>query len=278
VHSVGGWASLVGAVVVGPRLGRFSTSKNILAGHSQPFMCFGTMVLWVGWYGFNCGSTLGISGNLASVAGRVAVTTTLGAGAGGFFAMLISWLQYGASDLGLTLNGVLGGLVAITAGCATLEPWAAIIAGGVAGALIVYGTALLDFLKIDDPVGAIPVHLMNGIWGTLIVGLLSSKRLMIDAYGVSDHYGVFMGSTNANLLVVQIYGILVVGAWSFGLSVVLFLTIKYTIGIRVAEAEEEEGLDVSEHKSKAYPEQYAPMKSEPLKTSEVGVDVENAGA
>ncbi|MEX2446412.1 MAG: ammonium transporter, partial [Dehalococcoidia bacterium] len=163
VHSVGGWAALVGAIVVGARRGRFANNRvGALPGHSLPLGVLGVFILWVGWYGFNPGSTLGLSGGLAEIAARVAVTTTLAAAAGGATAMLVSWMRYGKSDLSLTLNGVLGGLVAITAGCATLAPWAAVVAGIVAGVIIVYGVMLLDALKIDDPVGAVPVHLMNG--------------------------------------------------------------------------------------------------------------------
>ncbi len=254
VHSVGGWAALCGAVIVGSRKGRFTDSQvTAFPGHSLPLGVLGVFILWVGWYGFNPGSTLGLSGGLAEIAARVAVTTTLAAVAGGFTAMLLSWLQHGKSDLSLTLNGILGGLVAITAGCATLEPWAAVVAGVVAGVIIVYGVMLLDALKIDDPVGAVPVHLMNGIWGTLAVGLLSSEALMDNAYGVSSTYGILLGG-GSDLFITQVVGIVAVGAWAVMLSGAVFLGIKYTIGLRVSEAEEEAGLDVYEHGMEAYPE------------------------
>ena len=176
VHSVGGWAALVGAIMVGARRGKFGPGGvvNALPGHSMPLGFLGVMILWIGWYGFNAGSTLGLTGGFADLAARVAVTTTLSTGVGGAVAMLISWWRDGQSDLSLTLNGVLGGLVGITAGTATVEPWGAVIIGAVAGGVIVYGVALLDRLRIDDPVGAIPVHPFNGIWGTL--GSASSRR------------------------------------------------------------------------------------------------------
>lgn len=255
VHSVGGWAALCGAVIVGARKGRFTNGKvTAFPGHSLPLGVLGVFILWVGWYGFNAGSTLALSGGAADIAARVAVTTTLAAGAGGATAMIVSWMQHGKSDLSLTLNGILGGLVGITAGCATLEPWAAIVAGAVAGIIIVYGVMLLDTLKIDDPVGAVPVHLMNGIWGTLAVGLLSSQSLMENAaYGDGSVYGLLLGG-GADLLITQVTGIVAVGVWTVLASSLVFLAIKFTIGLRVSEAEEDAGLDVYEHGMEAYPE------------------------
>ncbi|MGE3962367.1 MAG: ammonium transporter [Dehalococcoidia bacterium] len=255
VHSVGGWAALCGAIIVGARKGRFTDGKvTAFPGHSLPLGVLGVFILWIGWYGFNAGSTLALSGGAADIAARVAVTTTLAAGAGASTAMIVSWLQHGKSDLSLTLNGLLGGLVAITAGCATLEPWAAIIAGAVAGLIIVYGVMLLDALKIDDPVGAVPVHLMNGVWGTLAVGLLSSQALMENAaYGDGSIYGLLLGG-GADLFITQLIGVVAVGAWTVVASSIVFLGIKFTIGIRVSEAEEEAGLDVYEHGMEAYPE------------------------
>ena len=254
VHSVGGWAALVGAIVVGARRGRFTDGRvAAFPGHSLPLGVLGVFILWVGWYGFNAGSTLGLSGGLYTDAARVAVTTTLAAGAGGFTAMAVSWMQHGKSDLSLTLNGVLGGLVGITAGTATVEPWAAVVIGLISGVIIVYGVMLLDTLKIDDPVGAVPVHLMNGIWGTLAVGLLSSEALMSSAYGVDSTWGLLLGG-GSDLFITQVIGIVAVGAWTLVASAVVFLGIKYTIGLRVSEAEEDAGLDVYEHGMEAYPE------------------------
>ena len=254
VHSVGGWAALCGAIIVGARKGRFTGEKiSAFPGHSLPLGVLGVFILWVGWYGFNAGSTLGLSGGFYIDAARVAVTTTLAAGAGGFTAMLVSWLQHGKSDLSLTLNGVLGGLVGITAGCVVLEPVWAIVAGAVAGLIIVYGVMLLDMLKIDDPVGAVPVHMMNGVWGTLAVGLFASEDLMGTAYGVDSTWGILFGG-GSDLFVTQVIGIVAVAAWTIVMSSLVFLAIKFTIGIRVSEAEEDAGLDVYEHGMEAYPE------------------------
>ena len=255
VHSVGGWAALVAAIMVGARRGKFNAdgSANALPGHSMPLGFLGVMVLWIGWYGFNAGSTLGLSGGFADLAARVAVTTTLSAGAGGASAMLISWLRYGKSDFSLTLNGILGGLVGITAGCATVEPWAAVVIGVIAGAVIVYGVALLERLRIDDPVGAVPVHLFNGIWGTLAVGLFTAQDHLGPNYGDSDAYGLLLGG-GFEQFGYQLIGVIAVAVWTIVTAAILFAIIRATVGLRVSEAEEETGLDVGEHGMEAYPE------------------------
>ncbi|MEZ4501689.1 MAG: ammonium transporter [Dehalococcoidia bacterium] len=256
VHSVGGWAALVGAIMVGPRIGKYAADGSVrpIPGHSMPLGFLGVLILWIGWYGFNPGSTLGLSGGFAAIAARVAVTTTLAAGAGGVAAMGISWMKAGKSDFSLTLNGVLGGLVGITAGCATVEPWAAIVIGLVAGVIIVFGVDLLDSLHIDDPVGAVPVHLMNGVWGTLAVGLFTTQGFMADAYGVeTSSYGLLVGG-GANMLIIQALGVIAVGAWTLVTAGLIFTVIKMTVGLRVSAAEEESGLDVGEHGMEAYPE------------------------
>ena len=255
VHSVGGWAALVAAIMIGPRRGKFNAdgSANAILGHSMPLGFLGVMILWIGWYGFNAGSTLGLSGGFAELAARVAVTTTLAAGAGAVSAMLISWARFGKSDLSLTLNGVLGGLVGITAGTATVEPWAAVVIGLVAGAIIVYGVSFLESMKIDDPVGAVPVHLFNGIWGTLAVGLFTAKDYLGPNYGESDSYGLLVGG-GFEQFGIQVIGVVAVGVWTVVTSVVLFTIIRATIGLRVSEAEEESGLDIGEHGTEAYPE------------------------
>lgn len=255
VHSVGGWAALVAAIMIGPRRGKFNTdgSVNAILGHSMPLGFLGVMILWIGWYGFNAGSTLGLSGGFAELAARVAVTTTLAAGAGAVSAMVISWMRFGKSDLSLTLNGVLGGLVGITAGTATVEPWAAVVIGLVAGAIIVYGVSFLESMKIDDPVGAVPVHLFNGIWGTLAVGLFTAKDYLGPNYAESDSYGLLVGG-GFEQFGIQVLGVVAVGVWTVVTSVVLFTIIRATIGLRVSEAEEESGLDIGEHGTEAYPE------------------------
>ena len=256
VHSVGGWAALMGAIMVGPRIGKYAPDGSVRAipGHSMPLGFLGVLILWIGWYGFNPGSTLGLSGGFAAVAARVAVTTTLAAGAGGVSAMAISWMKAGKSDFSLTLNGVLGGLVGITAGCATVAPWAAVVIGLVAGVVIVFGVELLDRFHVDDPVGAIPVHLMNGIWGTLAVGLFTTQGYMADAYGVdTSSYGLLVGG-GANMLIIQALGVAAVGAWTIVTAGIVFALVRATIGLRVSPAEEESGLDVGEHGMEAYPE------------------------
>ena len=255
VHSVGGWAALVAAIMLGPRRGKFNAdgTVNAIPGHSMPLGFLGVMILWIGWYGFNAGSTLGLSGGFADLAARVAVTTTLAAAAGAASAMLISWARFGKSDLSLTLNGVLGGLVGITAGTATVEPWAAVVIGLVAGAIIVYGVGLLESLKIDDPVGAVPVHLFNGIWGTLAVGLFTAKDYLGPNYGESESYGLLLGG-GFEQLGIQVIGVVAVGIWTVVTSAILFGVIRATIGLRVSEAEEESGLDIGEHGLEAYPE------------------------
>jgi len=255
VHSVGGWAALVGAIFVGARRGKYNAdgSVNPILGHSMPLGMLGVMILWVGWYGFNAGSTLGLSGGFAALAARVAVTTTIAAGAGGATAMFVSWMRSGKSDLGLTLNGILGGLVGITAGTATVEPVGALIIGVVAGVVIIYGVLLLDRLRIDDPVGAIPVHLFNGIWGTLAVGLFTAESFLGPNYDIAGNYGLFYGG-GFEQLGYQFIGVLSVGIWTVVTSVILFAAIKYTVGLRVSAAEEESGLDVGEHGLEAYPE------------------------
>jgi len=211
------------------------------------------MILWIGWYGFNAGSTLGLSGGFADLAARVAVTTTLAAGAGAASAMAISWFRSGKSDLSLTLNGVLGGLVGITAGTATVAPWAAVVIGLVAGAIIVYGVALLERFRIDDPVGAVPVHLFNGIWGTLAVGLFTGQSYLGPNYTESSNYGLLLGG-GFEQFGIQVLGVVAIGVWTVVTSAILFGVIRATIGLRVPEAEEESGLDVGEHGMEAYPE------------------------
>ena len=257
VHSVGGWAALVGAIMVGARRGKYGPDGRVnpILGHSMPLGMLGVLVLWIGWYGFNAGSTLGLTGGLAAIAARVAVTTTLAAGAGASTAMLVSWLRYGKSDLSLTLNGLLGGLVAITAPTATVAPWAAVVIGIVAGVIIVFGVELLDNLRIDDPVGAVPVHLMNGMWGTLAVGLFSERAYLSDAFGIADptSYGLLLGG-GTGMVLTQLLGIVAVAAWAVLTSLILFGVIRAVIGLRVSSEEETIGLDVGEHGSEAYPE------------------------
>jgi Amt family ammonium transporter len=253
VHMVGGVAGLAGAIIVGPRIGRFVDGKpRNIPGHSMMMGTIGMFVLWVGWYGFNPGSTLALSGGFAALAAKVAVTTTLAACAGAVTATLFSKARHGLFDYGFTINGILGGLVAITAGCAVVDPWAAIVIGAV-GALVVMGFAeLLERLQIDDPVGAAPVHLGAGLWGVLAVGLFATNDGITAAFtGPTEQYGLLVGG-GIEQLGIQALGAGAIVAWAGGMSAALFLAIKYTVGLRVDEHEELEGLDIGEHGQPAY--------------------------
>ena len=253
VHSVGAWAGLAGAFLLGPRIGKYASdgTPTAIPGHNMSMAALGMFILWFGWYGFNPGSTLGLTGGLATEAAWIAINTTLSAGAGAVVAMGVAKLRYGKADLGLTLNGALAGLVSITAGCGFVEPWAAIIIGSIGGVLVVFSVAFFDRIRIDDPVGAISVHGTCGVWGTLAVGLFATAGAA-DAWGAPSH-GLFMGG-NIEALGVQIVGILAVLGWTLATAGILFFVIKNTIGLRVSEAEELAGLDVQEHGIGAYPE------------------------
>lgn len=229
VHSVGGWAALAGAIVLGPRRGKYNAdgSMNALVGHNMPMAALGVFILWLGWFGFNPGSTTSMDGgNFA----RVAVTTNLSAAAGALIAMFVSWGKFGKPDVSMTLNGALAGLVGITAGCYTMTPLGAVLTGGVAGVLVVFSVIFFDKIRVDDPVGAISVHGVCGAWGTLACAI---PFLCIPG--------------EAGSFVTQITGILAVFAYTFIASLIMFMLIKVTIGLRVSEEEEDAGLDVLEH-------------------------------
>lgn len=247
VHSVGGWLALIGAMALGPRIGRFTKDGKAVAipGHSISLVVLGVFILWLGWFGFNPGSQLAINGGNADVVGLVAVNTNLAAAAGGLVAMTLTWLFFSKKpDLGTTLNGVLAGLVAITAPCAWVTPTISIVIGAIGGVIVVYGVLLLEKLKIDDPVSAVPVHLMNGVWGTLAVGIFATEN------GVT---GLIAG--NSSQFVAQLIGVLAVGAWSALMGVVLFYgLLKAVWGLRVSRQQEMKGLDVEEHGTEAYPQ------------------------
>lgn len=251
VHSVGGWVALLGAWMLGPRIGKYGPNGqvNSIPGHNMTFAALGVFILWLGWYGFNAGSQLFFKSQTdADAISLVAVTTTLAAAAGALGAMFMSWMKGRKPDLMFSLNGVLGGLVAITAGCAYVTPMSSIIIGLVGGVLVVLATGWMDSLKIDDPVGAVPVHLVNGVWGTLAVGIFASNP------GNTGTTGLLFGG-GMNLLIAQAVGVLAIGAWSALTAFVMFYALKKTIGLRVSSAEEVEGLDIGEHGSQAYPEQ-----------------------
>ena len=238
VHGVGGFAGLAGAIVLGPRLGRFVNGKSIpMPGHSLPLACLGVFILWFGWYGFNPGSTLMFketSGMDTTM--HAAVTTTLAAGAGGITATLLSWFLFGRPDLSMGLNGILGGLVGITANCDCMSNWMAMVVGMVSGCLIIAGVMLLDKLRIDDPVGAWPVHGLCGMWGCMAIGILPNSHL---AAGNTD-------------FLIQLKGTVAICAWSFVTMFILFSILKGIGILRVSQADEQRGLDISEHGMQAY--------------------------
>ncbi|WP_129670594.1 ammonium transporter [Candidatus Chloroploca sp. Khr17] len=250
VHSVGGWAALMGAIVLGARIGRFSKDgkSQPIPGHNVSLVGLGVFILWLGWFGFNPGSQLALSSQAdANAVALVAVNTTLAAAAAAMATVILTWIRTGKPDAGLTLNSVVGGLVAITAACAFVTPVGAIIIGLVAGPLLVFSTSWLESLKIDDPVGAVPAHLVNGVWGTLALGLFAAIE------GNTGTLGLFYGGGVA-LLIAQAIGVVAVAVWTVVLSGALFYALKATIGLRVSKEEEELGLDLGEHGMVAYPD------------------------
>ena len=234
VHSVGGWAALAGAIVIGPRLGKYPKGKvKAIPGHNIAIGALGVFILWFGWYGFNVGSTTTADTSIA----LIAVNTTLAAAAGAVAAMLTAWFKFKKPDATLSLNGALAGLVGITAGCANVGPGSSIIIGLIAGFIVVYSIVLLDQkFKIDDPVGAVSVHGVCGAWGTLAAGLFNT------------------GGTSLAIIGVQLVGIGAAFIWTFTIAFLMFKLIKATIGLRVSEEEEMQGLDVGEHGMEAYPD------------------------
>ncbi len=242
VHSVGGWLALVGAAVLGPRIGKYKNKKtNAIPGHNLLIGTLGVFLLWLGWFGFNPGSTLSLSD--PNLVARIFVTTNAAAASGGCATLAFTWLKYGKPGLSITLNGVLAGLVAITAGCDTVTPGGALLIGLMAGVLVVLAVEFFDnIVRIDDPVGAISVHGVNGAFGTLMVGFFAKEN------GLT---GLFYGG-GTDLIVTQLIGITAVALWTVACGLVLFYGLKHTIGIRVTKKEEENGLDYYEHGEKAY--------------------------
>jgi len=233
VHSVGGWAALVTVWLLGARIGKFKDGKpQAIPGHSIPLATAGVLILWLGWFGFNGGSVLSADPESTSL---TLVTTCLAAAAGGVVAMITSTVLYKNLDLTMFLNGILGGLVGITAGADQMSPEDAILIGAIAGALIVFAVSLVDKIKLDDPVGAIAVHLICGVWGTLAVGLFGAKA-------------------GFDQFIIQLVGVSCYAGFCIITSFVIIYTLKKTVGIRVSEREELEGLDAHEHKMDAYPD------------------------
>ena len=247
VHSVGGWLALAGAIVLGPRLGKYGPDgkPKAILGHNITLAALGVFILWFGWFGFNPGSTTLGDGEI----GRVAVTTNLAAAAGAIVAMIVSWIIGKSPDASMSLNGALAGLVGITAGCYTVTPFGAIAIGSIAGALVVFAVIFIDSkLKIDDPVGAVSVHGVCGAFGTLACGLFNAEKVL----GVGDvNSGLFYGG-GLKQLGVQLIGVGSCFAWAFILGMIMFVIIKKTIGIRVTAEEEIKGLDITEHGMEAY--------------------------
>ena len=246
VHSTGGWAAMMGAIFLGPRIGKYDRNgkPRMMPGHSVAFVVVGVLVLWFGWFGFNAGSELAAD----AVVMRAAVTTMLAAAAGGVTAAAVVWLRTGHLDVAMTGNGVLAGLVGVTAGTATMTPVGAVLAGAVAGVIVVGSVAFFDRIRIDDPVGAISVHGVCGLWGTLAVGLFARYS---DGFVATDNAGLFYGGGFDQLLV-QLIGAALVFVWVVATTGILFAAIKYTVGLRVSPEVEIGGLDVFEHGQPGY--------------------------
>lgn len=234
VHSVGGWVALAGAMVLGPRLGKYTKDGGIrpILGHNIPLASLGVFILWVGWFGFNPGSTTTADTSIA----MIFVNTNMAAATGAVVAMIVSWIKLGKPEVGMSLNGALAGLVGITAGCANVTPGSAIIIGAVAGVLVVFSVLFFDKMKIDDPVGAVSVHGVCGAWGTLAAGLFN------------------IGGCTVGIVTTQLIGMGVCFAWAFGVGFIMFKVIAATMGLRVSAEEELEGLDFVEHGGNAYPD------------------------
>jgi Amt family ammonium transporter len=246
VHSVGGWAALAGAIVVGPRLGRYSKhGVTAVPGHQMGYVFLGGLILWLGWFGFNPGSTMAAD---PEAIGRIALTTNLAAAAGTIVSTLYAWIRLGKPDFSFTVNGCLAGLVAITAPCAFVTPTASVIIGTIAGVIVIEAVLFFDKVRVDDPVGATSVHLVNGVFGTLCVGLFGVK----DLSGLPNN-GLFNGGGGTQLWI-QAKGVLAVGAFTFAVSYAVWYLLKVTMGVRVHAKDEIDGLDQSEIGMEAYPE------------------------
>jgi Amt family ammonium transporter len=250
VHSIGGWAALTGIWLLGPRLGKYTRDGKVnpIPGHSMTSAVIGVFVLWFGWFGFNPGSTMAV--DWASIA-HVAVTTNTAAAMASVVALAMMWSITGKPDLSMTLNGGLAGLVAITAPCAFVSVGSALLIGAIAGVLVVASVFFFDRVKLDDPVGALSVHLTNGIWGTLAVGLFANPAVSPAAAVVKP--GLLLGGGMAQLLP-QMIGVAAVAAFVFGSAVIGWSIIRMTVGLRVPAAEEIDGLDIHEHGAFAYPD------------------------
>ncbi|MGD1857581.1 MAG: ammonium transporter [Leptolyngbyaceae cyanobacterium] len=236
VHSVGGWAARTGAAILGPRIGKYQDGQiNAIPGHNMSIATLGCLILWIGWFGFNPGSELAAS----TAVPYIAVTTNLSAAAGGVAATFTAWAMSGKPDLSMIINGILAGLVGITAGCAGAGFFGAVVIGLISGVLVVFSVGFFDSIKIDDPVGAISVHLVCGMWGTLAVGLFDTSAGLFYGGGISQ-------------LISQVIGIVAIGLFTVVFSAVVWTILKSAFGLRVAAEEELKGLDIGEHGMEAY--------------------------
>lgn len=249
VHSVGGWGALAGAMILGPRYGKYDKDgkPKAIPGHNLSLAVIGAFILWLGWFGFNPGSTMSFQ-NPADVV-HIVLTTNTSTIAAILTATATSWIFIGKPDLGMTINGCLAGLVAITGGCAYVSVGSSLLIGAIAGVLVVFSVLIFDKVKIDDPVGATSVHLVCGVFGTLCVGLFAQEGVT----SLSTVNGLFFGG-GVSLLVTEIIGIIAVGAFTFAASYLVWYLLKVTVGIRVSLEEEIEGLDIGEHGNHAYPD------------------------
>jgi Amt family ammonium transporter len=247
VHSVGGWAALAGVIVLGPRLGKFKNGKvHPIPGHNMTSVALGVLILWLGWFGFNPGSTMAAMDGKAIA--HILVNTNMGAVFGTIGATITAWVLLKKPDFSMIANGCLAGLVAITAPCAFVTIKAGCVIGFIAGVLVVFAVILFDKLKLDDPVGALAVHLVNGIFGTIALGLFYDNQVATDIAALAT--GLSAGAQT----LVQLKGVLYVGLWVFPLSLVIWFVLKLVFGIRVSPEEESEGLDIGEHGNEAYPD------------------------
>jgi Amt family ammonium transporter len=246
VHAVGGWAALVGAYMVGPRIGKFVKGKvEVIPGHNKTLATLGVMALWFGWFGFNGGSQLAWGGEDTVAATTIVLFTNLSAAAGAVGALFTTWIWYGKPDIVQTLNGALAGLVSITAGAANMDPYGAFFAGLIGGVIVVFAIELIEKkLKVDDAIGASSVHGVVGVWGTIVIGLWG-----IDSEG---GIGIFNGG-GYEQLVSQLIGALAYSVWAAAFAFLFFWIIQKTVGLRVTKEEEIEGLDIAEHGIRAYP-------------------------
>ncbi len=248
VHAMGGWSALMGAIFLGPRIGKYNSdgSENAIPAHNMSIATLGCLILWLGWFGFNPSSTMGGGNGNALV--HIALVTNTGAAFGWLAATLVAWWYLGKPDLSMVINGLLAGLVAVTAPCAFISLPSAAIIGAIGGVLAVFAVGIFERLKVDDPVGATSVHLVCGIWATIALGLFSEG----DKFGsAGPKFGLFMGG-GLEQLMPQLIGTVAVGLFTIVITSIFWILLKVTLGIRVNEEEELMGLDLSEHSMEAY--------------------------